>query len=163
MPPRIRRDLAVPQKAFLYNPELVRIVPVSPPRHVRGRENFNLESELMVGYKVGSIMDRENPSDGLRRRDTINPKTAAKWRKRQSVQDRKTEPRKPRLTVHSEEDQAVTVIFRRHSLLPLDDCLYALRPTIPHLTRLALHRCLQRHGISRLPDMDTDKPSRSPS
>ena len=25
-----------------------------------------------------------------------------------------------------------------------------LQPTIPHLTRSSLHRCLQRHGISRL-------------
>lgn len=40
--------------------------------------------------------------------------------------------------------------FLCHPLLPLDDCLYALQPTIPHLTRSALHRCLQRHGISRL-------------
>jgi transposase InsO family protein len=50
--------------------------------------------------------------------------------------------------------------FRRHTLLPLDDCLYALQPTIPHLTRSSLHRCLQRHGISRLPDMDGDKPKK---
>ena len=28
--------------------------------------------------------------------------------------------------------------------------LYALQPTIPHLTRSSLHRCLKRHGISRL-------------
>ena len=39
-------------------------------------------------------------------------------------------------------------------MLPLDDCLYALQPSIPHLTRSALHRCLQRHGISRLPDIE---------
>jgi len=45
-------------------------------------------------------------------------------------------------------------------LLPLDDCLYALQPTIPHLTRSSLHRCLQRHGISRLPDVDGDKPAK---
>ena len=25
------------------------------------------------------------------------------------------------------------VAFRRHTLLPLDDCLYALQPSIPHL------------------------------
>lgn len=50
--------------------------------------------------------------------------------------------------------------FRRHTLLPLDDCLYALQPSIPHLTRSSLHRCLQRHGISRLPDMEGDKPKR---
>lgn len=50
--------------------------------------------------------------------------------------------------------------FRCHTLLPLDDCLYALQPSLPHLTRSALHRCLQRHGISRLPDIEGDKPKR---
>ena len=50
------------------------------------------------------------------------------------------------------------VSFRRHTLLPLDDCLYALQPSIPNLMRSSLHRCLQRHGISRLPDMEGDKP-----
>jgi hypothetical protein len=29
---------------------------------------------------------------------------------------------------------------------------------IPHLTRSSLHRCLQRHGISRLPKADREKP-----
>ena len=46
------------------------------------------------------------------------------------------------------------ITFRRHTLLPLDDCLYALQPTIPHLTRSSLHRCLRRHGISRLPEVE---------
>jgi transposase-like protein len=45
-------------------------------------------------------------------------------------------------------------------VLPLDDCLYALQPTIPHLTRSSLHRCLQRHGVSRLPQMEGDKEPR---
>ena len=58
----------------------------------------------------------------------------------------------------SVEDEAVVVAFRRHTLLPLDDCLYALQATIPHLTRSSLHRCLQRHGISRLPEVEGDKP-----
>ena len=53
------------------------------------------------------------------------------------------------------------VAFRRHTLFPLDDCLYTLQPTIPHLTRSSLHRCLQRHGISRLPNTDGDTPQRS--
>lgn len=50
--------------------------------------------------------------------------------------------------------------FRRHTLLPLDDCLYALQPTLPQLTRSSLHRCLQRHGISRLPEVEGDKPQK---
>ena len=91
----------------------------------------------------------------------INPKTVAKWRARASVADQRTGPTDPRSTVLSPEDEAIVVAFRRHTLLPLDDCLYALQATIPHLTRSSLHRCLQRHGISRLPETDGDKPQRS--
>jgi transposase InsO family protein len=56
------------------------------------------------------------------------------------------------------EQEAVIVAFRKHTLLPLDDCLYALQATIPQLTRSSLHRCLERHGISRLPEVEGDKP-----
>jgi transposase-like protein len=52
------------------------------------------------------------------------------------------------------------VAFRRHTLLPLDDCLYALQATIPQLTRSSLHRCLQRHGIGRLPEVEGNKPAK---
>ena len=55
------------------------------------------------------------------------------------------------------EEEAAVVAFRKYTLLPLDDCLYALQPNIPHLTRSSLHRCLQRHGISRLPEVEGDK------
>lgn len=56
----------------------------------------------------------------------------------------------------------MVVAFRKHTVLPLDDCLYALQATIPHLTRSSLHRCLQRHGISRLPEVAGDKPAKQP-
>lgn len=93
----------------------------------------------------------------LSRRYGINQKTVAKWKKRTSLADLPTGPKEPHSTVLSVEHEAVIVAFRRHTLLPLDDCLYALQPTIPHLTRSSLHRCLQRHGISRLPDVQGDK------
>src|SRR5687768_8373830 len=96
----------------------------------------------------------------LSKRFGINPKTVAKWRKRETVADRPTGPREPRSTVLSVEEEAIIVAFRRHTLLPLDDCLYALQPTIPRLTRSSLHRCLQRHGLGRLPEVDGDKPTR---
>ena len=63
-------------------------------------------------------------------------------------------PKERRSTTLTAEDQAVIVAFRKHTLLPLDDCLYALQATIPKLTRSALHRCFQRHDISRLPQLD---------
>jgi transposase InsO family protein len=68
-------------------------------------------------------------------------------------------PKVPRSTVLSAEEEALIVAFRRHTLLALDDCLYALQATIPHLTRSSLHRLFQRHGISRLPSVE-DPPAR---
>src|SRR5918994_372478 len=93
----------------------------------------------------------------LAKRHGINQKTVRKWKGRGSVADLPTGPKEPRSTVLSIEEEAVVVAFRRHTLLPLDDCLYALQATLPHLTRSSLHRCLQRHGISRLPEVDGEK------
>ena len=81
----------------------------------------------------------------------INVKTVAKWRKRDGIEDARMGPKQIHSTVLSLEEEAIIVAFRRHTLLALDDCLYALQPTIPHLTRSSLHRYLQRYGISRLP------------
>jgi hypothetical protein len=50
----------------------------------------------------------------------------------------------------TEAEEAIVVESRRRTLLPLDDVLGCLRESIPRLTRSALHRCLVRHGISRL-------------
>lgn len=107
-----------------------------------------------------AIQNSQESLRALSRRYNINQKTAAKWKKRNSVADRPTGPKEPRSTVLSLDEEAVIVAFRQHTLLPLDDCLYALQPTIPHLTRSSLHRCLQRHGISRLPEVKGDKPVR---
>ena len=90
----------------------------------------------------------------------VNQKTIAKWRQRSTVDDLPTGPKQARSTVLSVEDEAIVVAFRRHTLLPLDDCLYALQATIPHLTRSSLHRCLQRHDISRLPEVEGTTPVR---
>jgi AcrR family transcriptional regulator len=86
----------------------------------------------------------------LAERYGVNPKTVAKWRARASVEDRKTGPQNPKSTVLSPEQEAIIVAFRRFSRLPLDDCFYVLGGYIPGLTRSSLHRCLRRHGISRL-------------
>jgi len=85
-----------------------------------------------------------------------------KWRKRNSLEVLKQTLKNPRSTVLSIEEEAMSVAFRHHSLLPLDDCLYALQPTIPHLIRSSLHRCFQRHNISRLPQREeqTNKKSK---
>lgn len=105
-----------------------------------------------------AIQNSQTSLRALVKRYCINQKTVAKWRKRTSVSDRPAGSKTPHSTVFSLEQEAVIVAFRKHTLLPLDDCLYALQPSIPNLTRSSLHRCLQRHGISRLLQVEGDKP-----
>src|SRR6476620_817936 len=89
----------------------------------------------------------------------LNPKTVAKWRKRTTTADQPMGPNRPRSTVLTETEEAIIVEFRRRTMLPLDDVLGCLRESVPKLSRSALHRCLVRHGISRLPK-DKDNASK---
>jgi transposase-like protein len=107
-----------------------------------------------------AIQNSQASLRALSKRYGINQKTVAKWKKRTSVADLPTGPKNPKSTVLSIEEEAIIVAFRKHTLLPLDDCLYSLQATIPHLTRSSLHRCLQRHQISKLPEVAGDKPAR---
>jgi transposase-like protein len=106
-----------------------------------------------------AIQNSQASVRSLAKQYSLNPKTVAKWKQRSDVLDAPMGPKQAHSTVLSTEEEALMVAFRKHTLLPLDDCLYVLQETIPHLTRSALHRCLQRHGISRLPEV-SDKPSK---
>jgi transposase InsO family protein len=107
-----------------------------------------------------AIQLREESVRALAKRFGISPTTVQKWRRRATTADAKMGPKEARSTVLTPAEEAIIVAFRRHTLLPLDDCLYGLQPTIPHLTRSTLHRCLERHGISRLPEVGGDKPEK---
>ena len=120
-----------------------------------------LHSCATTTHAVRAAIQRSKaPLKDLAAQHGLNPKTVAKWRKRAFVHDAPMGPKEARSTVLTPEEEAVVVAFRRHALLPLDDCLYALQATIPHLTRSSLHRCFKRHGISRLPQVEGDKPSK---
>src|SRR5665647_1653361 len=105
-----------------------------------------------------AIQHSQESLRALARRHGVNPKTVAKWKKRTAVAGLPTGPNEAKSTTLSIEEEAIIVAFRRHTLLPLDDCQYALQATIPHLTQSSLHHCLQRHGISRLPEVTGDTP-----
>ncbi len=83
----------------------------------------------------------------------INPKTAHKWKNRDTVEDLKCGAKPGQGSVLTGVDEAVIVETRRKALLPLDDLYDLLLPLVPALTRSNLHRCLQRHGVSRLADL----------
>jgi transposase InsO family protein len=110
--------------------------------HGSARTTPRVRAELQASQEATSV---------LAARYGLNPKTVAKWRRRTSTADARMGPNRPRSSVLTEAEEAVVVEFRRRTLLPLDDVLGCLREAIPTPSRSALHRCLQRHGISRLP------------
>src|SRR6201981_447845 len=85
-----------------------------------------------------AIQNSQESLRALAKRYSINQKTVAKWKQRETVGDLPTGPKEAKSTVLSIEEEAIIVAFRRHTLLPLDDCLYALQPPLPHLTRSSL-------------------------
>ena len=117
-------------------------------------------SARMTAAVRRALQRNEESVRALAKRYGISPTTVQKWRKRETTADKPMGPAEPHSTILGLEQEAMIVAFRRHALLPLDDCLYALQPSIPGLTRSSLHRCLQRHGISRLPDLEGDKPAK---
>ena len=117
-----------------------------------------LHGSATTTYAIRAAIQRSKaPLKELAARHGLNQKTVAKWRRRTFVHDAPMGPKAPCSTVLTASEEVAVVAFRKHTLLPLDDCLYALQVTIPHLTRSSLHRCFQRHGISRLPEIKGDK------
>ena len=96
----------------------------------------------------------QEKTSALARRYGLSRTTVTKWRSRTTTTDAPMGPSQPKSTVLSPAEEAVIVEFRRRTLLPLDDVMGCLRESIPRLSRSGLHRCLRRHGISRLPASD---------
>ena len=61
----------------------------------------------------------------LAKRLGLTPGTVRKWRRRTTTEEAVRGP-KPASTVLSPLEEAAIVLFRKETLLPLDDCLYAL-------------------------------------
>lgn len=61
----------------------------------------------------------------LAERQAINQKMVAKGKKPTAVKHLPTGPKDPHSTVLSIEEEAVIVVFRRNTLLPTNECLYA--------------------------------------
>jgi transposase InsO family protein len=107
-------------------------------------------SEWARPHFIRSVLSQENLISPAKRYG-VNPKTVEKWRKRDFIHDAPMGPKVVRSKSLTQVEEAIVVAFRIFTQLPPDDCLYSLRETIPHLTESSLHRCLQRHDISRLP------------
>lgn len=118
--------------------------------HGSARTTPRVRAELQASQEKASV---------LARRYGLSRATVSKWKARHTTTDAPMGPRDPRSTVLTTAEEAIVVEFRRRTLLPLDDVLGCLKDSIPKLTRSSLHRCLVRHGISRLPESE-DKSSK---
>ena len=81
------------------------------------------------------------PNSPLARELGVHPRIVARWKSRWEIVDRSTRPHRLATTMTEWEE---ALIAHR-----LDDIVEAMRRCInPELSRSAIHRCLQRHGIS---------------
>ncbi len=103
------------------------------------------------------IQESSETNKALAARLGLNLKTVAKWRSRTTTSDARKGPG-PVSTVLSATEEALIVVFRKHTRLPLNVCLAHLKPRIPALSRSALHRCLKRYRVSRIPRGLAEKP-----
>jgi IS30 family transposase len=87
----------------------------------------------------------------------VGETTIRRWRGRTSVEDRSHRPKKLSIGLTGTEETLVCEL-RTSLQLPLDDIVEVMQRCIrPTLSRSAIHRCLQRHGISRRPKSDKPK------
>jgi transposase-like protein len=97
------------------------------------------------------IQESQETIAQLAERLSVNPKTILYWKHAGRVDDAKSGPKNPRSTVLSAAEEQIICEFRRLTKFSLDDVFVSLKDKIPALTRSNLHRCLKRHGLSRLP------------
>ena len=99
------------------------------------------------------IRDSTAPLNQLATRYNISRATAAKWKGRETPEDLSHRPHKLSTTL-TPAQEAIAVELRCTLLLPLDDLVAVVREFInPRATRSGLDRCLRRHGVANLREL----------
>jgi transposase InsO family protein len=92
----------------------------------------------------------------------VDETTIRRWKHRDSVEDRSHRPHNIQTTMTLDEE-AVAVELRTMARLSLDDITEVMcRCVNPKLSRSALHRCLVRRGVNKLPALDDAEATRKP-
>ncbi len=100
-----------------------------------------------------AIQASDEPGPVLAERFGVTPQTIYKWRKRDSVHDRSHTPHRLQTTL-TPAQEAVAVALRKTLLVSLDDLLAVVREFLnPEVSRSGLDRCLRRHGVGNLRDL----------
>ena len=100
------------------------------------------------------IHESDLPTAVLSRLLKVSESTIRKWRKRASHSDASHVPKQLNTTL-SEAQEYVVVELRTRLLLSLDELLAVCKQFINvNVYRAGLQRCLKRHGVSQLGDID---------
>jgi len=100
------------------------------------------------------IRESDLPTAVLARLLKVSETTVRKWRKRNFIDDASHKPHNLNTTL-SPAQEYVVVELRKRLLLSLDELLLITQQFInAEVSRAGLQRCLKRHGISRLSQLD---------
>ena len=113
----------------------------------------------MITYP-SAIQASAEPASVLAERFGTTEQTVCKWKHRDSVHDRSHTPHRLQTTLTpAQEAVAVVVLLRKTLLVSLDDLLAVVREFLnPEVSRAGLDRCLRRHGVGNLRDLQAQSP-----
>ena len=115
---------------------------------------IHLHKQATTTPKVrAAIQVSDDAGTVLAARYGVTPQTVYKWRKRDSVEDRSHTPHRLQTTL-TPAQEAVAVALRTTLQVSLDDLLAVVREFLnPNVSRSGLDRCLRRHGVGNLRDL----------
>ena len=115
--------------------------------HAQARTTPRIRAEIKAS--TASVQE-------LALRYNVTAPTIRKWRTRDDVQDLSHRPHRLCTTL-SPGEEAVVIELRKTLMLPLDDLLAVTREFVDaKVTRAALARCLTRHGVGNLRQMQAE-------
>jgi transposase-like protein len=119
---------------------------------------LNLHANATTTPKTRAYIQRSKKSAAqLAAELGVSETTIYRWRDRTTVEDRSHRPNNLVTSLSAVEERAVCEL-RTSLQLPLDDIVEVMQRCInAKLSRSAIHRCLQRNGISRLAKPDKPK------
>ena len=115
---------------------------------------IHLHKQATTTPKVrAAIQGSDEPASVLAERFGTTEQTVYKWKHRDSVHDRSHTPHRLQTTL-TPAQEAVAVVLRKTLLVSLDDLLAVVREFLnPEVSRSGLDRCLRRHGVGNLRDL----------
>jgi hypothetical protein len=106
-----------------------------------------------------TIQARDEPASALADRFGTTGQTVCKWRHRDSGHDRSHTPHRLQTTL-TPAQEAVAVALRKSLLVSIDDLLAVVREFLnPDVSRCGPDRCLRRHGVGNLRDLQAGTPA----